>query len=408
MKKTIIILLAVLLPSFASAQLRVDSVGNIGLKTLESNDTLLSPVAIGYQGQQEALVSMKGGNKNLLYIIRDDSINPHYLTTYGIYVHNKNTIYNASPYGVYAKASSQQGLPIGVYGFAIGNQYQAVGVRGKASSDANKCAAIMGVSETGSTSITGVYAGYFKGDVAITGTATGTFLNSSDIRLKEDIKNLEEREEDVLSNINSLSLISYKYKQREDTQSQDVEEEEFEEDAKMPLSSENPVMKKTHFGLIAQELQQVYPELVYEQPDGYLSVNYTELIPVLMQAIKELNNKVEEFSSNDQVEARSMQMETDDVEDAVSAESLVPSLSQNIPNPFSERTDIAITLPENVQKAILYIYDMTGKQLEQHEVTGRGETTMTIYADQMSNGMYIYALVADGKVITSRKMIVAK
>lgn len=407
MKKTIIIFLAVLLPSFASAQLRVDSVGNIGLKTLESNDTLLSPVAIGYQGYQNALVSIKGSNDYLLYIMRNDSVQPSH-SNYGIYVNNKNTIYHASPYGISAHTSSPHGNSVGVYGHATSDQQQAVGLRGKASSNASKSAAIMGVAETGSTSVNGTYAGYFIGDVMITGTATGTFLNSSDIRLKEDVKNLEEREEDVLSNINSLSLISYKYKQREGAQSQDVEEDEFEEDAKMPLSSENPVMKKTHFGLIAQELQQIYPELVYEQPDGYLSVNYTELIPVLMQAIKELNNKVDELSSNDQVAARSMQMETDDVEDAVSAENLVPSLSQNIPNPFSERTDIAITLPENVQKAILYIYDMTGKQLEQHEVTGRGETTMTIYADLMSNGMYIYALVADGKVITSRKMIVAK
>ena len=40
-------------------------------------------------------------------------------------------------------------------------------------------------------------------------------------------------------------------------------------------------------GVIAQELQKVFPELVILGSDGYLSVNYTQLTGVLVQAIKE-------------------------------------------------------------------------------------------------------------------------
>ena len=40
-------------------------------------------------------------------------------------------------------------------------------------------------------------------------------------------------------------------------------------------------------GVIAQELQEVFPELVSEEPNGYLSVNYNGLIAVLIEAIKE-------------------------------------------------------------------------------------------------------------------------
>lgn len=46
-------------------------------------------------------------------------------------------------------------------------------------------------------------------------------------------------------------------------------------------------------GLLAQELQKVYPQLVKEDEKGILSVNYSGLIPVLLEAIKELNSKVE-------------------------------------------------------------------------------------------------------------------
>jgi fibronectin-binding autotransporter adhesin len=41
-------------------------------------------------------------------------------------------------------------------------------------------------------------------------------------------------------------------------------------------------------GLIAQELEQIYPELVSTGADGYKAVNYAQLTPVLIEAIKEL------------------------------------------------------------------------------------------------------------------------
>jgi hypothetical protein len=42
-----------------------------------------------------------------------------------------------------------------------------------------------------------------------------------------------------------------------------------------------------HYGLVAQEVQEVLPDLVNENESGYLSVNYIGLIPILMEAVKE-------------------------------------------------------------------------------------------------------------------------
>jgi hypothetical protein len=53
------------------------------------------------------------------------------------------------------------------------------------------------------------------------------------------------------------------------------------------------VFQKKHFGLIAQDLQKIYPDLVYQNDSGYLSVNYIGLIPILIQSIKELNTELE-------------------------------------------------------------------------------------------------------------------
>lgn len=53
----------------------------------------------------------------------------------------------------------------------------------------------------------------------------------------------------------------------------------------------------THLGFIAQDVQRVIPEVVQEQSDGMLGIRYDELIPVLVNSIKELKDRVEFLES---------------------------------------------------------------------------------------------------------------
>ena len=50
-------------------------------------------------------------------------------------------------------------------------------------------------------------------------------------------------------------------------------------------------------GIIAQQVQEVLPEVVKTRNDGYLGVRYEGMIPLLIQAIKELNQKVVNLES---------------------------------------------------------------------------------------------------------------
>lgn len=86
----------------------------------------------------------------------------------------------------------------------------------------------------------------------------------------------------------------------------------------------------------------------------------------------------------------------------------IPMLKQNNPNPFTENTVIEYSLPETVQTASLYIYDMNGKQIEQIALTERGESSVTVNGGHLSAGMYLYSLIADGKVIDTKRMILIK
>jgi hypothetical protein len=50
-------------------------------------------------------------------------------------------------------------------------------------------------------------------------------------------------------------------------------------------------------GLIAQEVELILPDMVVDKADGYKTVSYTDLIGVLVEAIKELSQKVKNLEN---------------------------------------------------------------------------------------------------------------
>jgi hypothetical protein len=80
-------------------------------------------------------------------------------------------------------------------------------------------------------------------------------------------------------------------------------------------------------------------------------------------------------------------------------------LFQNNQNPFSEVTDIGYYLPETVSKAMICIYDMNGKQLKCYNINSNGNGFITIDGNELQAGMYMYTLIADGKVVDTKRMI---
>lgn len=48
-----------------------------------------------------------------------------------------------------------------------------------------------------------------------------------------------------------------------------------------------------HYGVVAQKVEKVLPEVVKEGPGGEKSVSYTELVPVLIEAMKEQQREIE-------------------------------------------------------------------------------------------------------------------
>jgi hypothetical protein len=219
-------------------------------------------------------------------------------------------------------------------------------------------------------------------------------IEYSDQRLKKNYRNLENSLDKVLR----MRGIMY-----------DISEEYLYNPEDPAGSAALAEAGKNEIGLIAQDLLEIVPEAVeYDTVRDQYGIQYTRLVPILIEAIKEQNKKIKDQDKK-----------IEDMESKVSAsvngnknaetEEIVPSgiatLGKNRPNPFSENTSIEYHLPTEIQNAALYIYDLQGKQLKSMPVTGRSDGQLIIHGSELQPGMYYYSLIADGQVVGTEKMI---
>ncbi len=161
--------------------------------------------------------------------------------------------------------------------------------------------------------------------------------------------------------------------------------------------------KKKNYGLIAQEVEKIIPDATITDTIGHKLLNYTAIIPYLVEAIKDLSGQVESLEK--QLAESSGGSELKSTTKSISDETLTATLYQNIPNPFSQNTEIRYYLPTSVGKSLLTIYDMNGLQIKSIPITRYGEGSVTINGSELRQGMYLYALIVDGNEVATKRMI---
>lgn len=176
------------------------------------------------------------------------------------------------------------------------------------------------------------------------------------------------------------------------------------------------------FGFIAQEMEKVMPDAVKKQADGFYGVNYMEVIPVLVEAVKQLDAKQTETAqlrqqvtdlSTQVAELRALVEKSTGGAPANKAVSIGVDLSQvkleqNAPNPFNEVTRIEYALPEGTVGAVLTISDMQGRPVRTMANLTGGRQVLEIKAGSLAAGVYIYTLTVNGKEVTSKRMVLTR
>lgn len=252
---------------------------------------------------------------------------------------------------------------------------------------------------------------------------------SSDARLKENIEPLT----NSLSSLNKLNAVSYNLKSTNTKSSfpattqnatatlaettDELNEKEAREiirerETEEKLSQE---ASRKRIGLLAQDLQKVFPELVTTDENGMLSIDYIGLIPVIIEGMKEQNaiiaaqsEKIKELEhsnnnnlTNELVPAS--RKATTEIENISANQNANAFLYQNTPNPFQDQTEIRYFVPEGMQEAYICIFNMQGTLLKKSPTDSSG--SLIIRSAELSSGMYIYTLIADGKEIDTKRMI---
>jgi hypothetical protein len=169
---------------------------------------------------------------------------------------------------------------------------------------------------------------------------------------------------------------------------------------------------KKEYGFIAQEVEQVIKEAVItDDTTGFKALSYSSIEPFLVEAIKELSFKVDSLekiinSAKSSGSLKSSKISTASTETTDGAKQ--PSLDQNAPNPFSQATQIGYFLPETINSATLNIYNMSGAPVKTIQIFQKGKGSITINGAELNPGMYLYTLIADGKEVDTKRMILTE
>lgn len=443
MKKSVVLLAFMLGAASVNAQLVVNQDGNVGINY---SSTFQGSLTVGgNSGGFSASIRPTKGNG--LYInTGNGGLNRYGLeistklandtTACSIYILQTQGRSNKSTYGIKScgglSTGGSYGVAGGLYGVSQGVTTYGAGILGSSTST-------LIISNDDHR-----YAGYFRGDVRVTGSLYGTLLTPSASSptayvVRAYSASGEEGEDESVSNkLQQVQLLQF-YRspdenklseeeieaQREALRAARLEAKEAQLEKGVSLTDglddfEDEIVKEVpqtalstvRYGLAADQLKEVYPELVYEDQNGNTSINYIEMIPLLVQAINEvkventtLKEEIATLKGGKEMQAKARTPETTSIE---TADEAILSLSQNSPNPFSEQTSIEVSVPESVHAASLYIYDMSGKQIKRIDIMERGITRISVTSEGLTEGMYLYSLIADGKVAGTKKMILTK
>ena len=247
-----------------------------GIKYTQGN------VGIGTAPDQDNKLVIQGGNNSKTgFDGKGINMNPGY-----ILMNNATSAANGSiASGDHCKASNGNTIAFGEYTEVLGTNSVAIG-KGLSNS-ANNSLVVGTYNQTSNYFVIGggssstdrkdVFVVDGDGNVTATGAVSATNVTSpSDRRLKTNINPLQKS----LDKVMKLNGVTFNW----------------DKSVKYNANASTTLQ----YGFIAQEIEKIIPELVSEDSNGYKTVNYIGVIPVLTQAMQEQQKEIEQLKEENQ------------------------------------------------------------------------------------------------------------
>ena len=386
----------------------------VGSSSLYSNTTGTSNVAVG----NAALASAQQNSYNVgvgdsvLYKYNDSGF-PDYMVAVGKdALFNNTTGYLNTAVGGYALKTNKfgyQNSALGTFADVNSNSlFNATAIGYNAIATASNQVML------GNTSVTSVIAG-------------GSVVIVSDKRFKKNIK------ENVpgLEFIKLLQPVTYNYdvhalnahisgdatrgRDASSTRNQGNPDEE----------AINRKEKKSYTGFIAQDVEAAANKLHYDFSGVYKPANdkdayglsYSDFVVPLVKAVQQLSDENDTLKK----ELNDIKMMIANMQNSTTAGSssqqtsvqvvelsMLAKLEQNVPNPFKSSTTINYFLPINKGNAFINFYSSAGALLKSQKLDAEGKGLIELKTDALPSGTYQYSLIVDGKIVDTKKMVMAK
>lgn len=205
-------------------------------------------------------------------------------------------------------------------------------------------------------------------------TRAVAYFASSDKKFKKDIKPIE----NALAMVQSLEGKTYMWNKEAN------KEMNFDDGG--------------HSGFIAQDLEKVLPHLVATDEKGNKSVNYIEILPYLVEAIKDQQIQINDLKS--QI-TENFKAQNQDLIELTNTKIISVS-----PNPSSDLISVSFNVEKSVESAKLQVHDLNGNVISSLNISDReNNISRTLQKDNFGKGIYVVSLVINGKSIDTKKIV---
>ena len=246
----------------------------------------------------------------------------------------------------------------------------------------------------------------------------------SDARIKKDIK------ENVpgLAFINALRPVTYHYMLQKENELLGVKNDTAQ------WENKNDIEQISFTGLLAQEVDAAAKKINYDfsgvdKSGKIMALRYSDFVTPLIKAVQELSSVNDDLKNelnqqqsvtnqllaeNNELEQRIAKLESlINVQTATATSNQQVStagnimLGQNFPNPCSSTTAIQVKLPAVYTNAQLIISDNAGNTIKKI-IVSNSNNNISIDVASLASGTYQYSLYVNGKLQSTKQLVVAR